>query len=117
MSPYDVPGFVGGLAGAALFMIGAAVAAGAGLRMALVLRQPEKGRVARGVGLAGGVIGVSGLVLFYGAQATPYAALFDRATPFVAVAAVVAGAILAWRIGRRRPAAPDGAPAARGPGG
>jgi hypothetical protein len=115
VSAYDVPGLVGGLAGTWLFMIGAAIAAGAGLRMALVLRQPEKGRLAKGVGAAGGLIGVAGLALFWGAQGTRFQREFDRATPVVVVAAVVLGAIVAWRIGRRRPAAPQdagGGPAA-----
>ncbi len=117
MSPYDVPGLVGGLAGTWLFMIGAAIAAGAGLRMALVLRQPEKGRLARGVGAAGGIIGIAGLALFFGAQATRYPRTFDRATPFVVVLAVVLGAYLAWRIGRRPPAAPEDAPGRHRPAG
>ena len=100
----DLPGLVGGLAGTALFMLGAAIAAGAGLRMALVLRRPEKGRLARGVAAGGGVVGVCGLGLFYGAQATRYARAFDAATPFAIGTALTLGALVAWRVARSRPA-------------
>ncbi len=111
MSPYDLPGLVGGIAGTWLFLVGMAVAVPAAIKIALSLRQPRKGRKARGLVAAGGVLSLAGIVLFWGAQSTQQARAFDRATPFVGITAVVLAALVAWRVARREPAA---APAERG---
>jgi drug/metabolite transporter (DMT)-like permease len=110
VNPYDFPGFVGGMTGTWLFLIGFLVAAGAAVRVALVIRRPGQGRVARGVLAGGGVVGIAGCVLFYGAQATRHASAFDRAAIAAAIASVVVGTLTAVRLARRRP--PDGRPAA-----
>ncbi len=119
MSAYELPGVVGGLAGTVMFLLGSALASAAGVRIALALRSPGegKGRIARGIAAAGGIVGIAGLLLFFGAQATRWARAFDLATPFVAIAAVVAGALVARRMARSpgaaRPDEGSGRPAQR----
>ncbi len=101
MSAYDLPGLVGGITGTWLFLVGMAIALPAAIRIALTLRRPGKGRIARGFVSGGGIVALTGIVLFWGAQSTQAARTFDRAAPFVGISAVVLAALVAWRVGRR----------------
>jgi hypothetical protein len=103
VNPWDFPGLVGGVAGTWLFLAGLLVSVGAALRVAFVLRRPDAGRVARGVVAGGGVVATAGILLFGGAQASPWRAAFDRATPYVGLAAVLAAVAVARAVARRRP--------------
>jgi hypothetical protein len=68
-----------------------------------VLRRPGKGRLARGLVAGGGLVGLAGVALFWGAQASPWKAGFDRAAPFVAPVAAVLGALVTRAVARRAP--------------
>jgi hypothetical protein len=105
VSPYDLPGLVAGIAGTWLFLVGMAIAVPSAIRIALSLRQPGKGRLARGLVVGGGIVALAGIVLFWGAQSPEQARTFDRAAPFVGVSAVVVAALVAWRVTRRGPPA------------
>ena len=101
MSAYDFPGLVGGAAGAWLFFLGTLLAVAAGLRVAWLVRRPGKGRIARGVLAAGGVVAACGIALFWAAERSALKRELDLVAPWIAVAAVVVAAYAAVRIARR----------------
>jgi hypothetical protein len=105
---YDVAGLVGGVAGAALFLLGVLIALLAALRILVVMRRPGKGRIARAIAAGGLVVACGGAALFWTAELAPFRRAVDRsalpAAGVVAALAIAAG----WRVARRRPAAPPG---------
>jgi hypothetical protein len=119
VNPYDLPGLVGGMAGTWLFLVGCFVAFGAAIWVAATLRVPGTGRFARGLTVAGVVIALAGVLLFFGAQSTGHARAFDEAAVAVSigalVAAALAGGLVARRSARERAAAPPSGPPPGGP--
>jgi hypothetical protein len=121
MTLYDLTGLVAGMAGASLFIAGALVALLSVVRIALVLRRPGKGRIARGMAAAGGTMAGAGAALFVAAEVSDgWRRAIDRAAPWLVVVALVLAALSAWRVARS-PAPPppdadtDGAPPAPSP--
>ncbi|BDG03293.1 hypothetical protein [Anaeromyxobacter oryzae] len=104
MSVYDFAGLAGGLGGAALFLAGVLVAIFAALRLAVAGRRPGKGRVARGLAAGGGVLAAEGAALFWVAELAPFRRAVDHVTGPLAGVALVLGAVVTWRVARRRPA-------------
>lgn len=104
MSAYDFPGLVGGVAGAWLFFLGTLLAVLAGLRVAWAARRPGKGRIARGLLAAGGVVAAFGIALFWAAERSALRREVDVLAPWLAGLALAAGALAAvWTARRRAP--------------
>jgi hypothetical protein len=103
---YAFPGVVGGLAGTWLFLVGFLVSLGASIRAVAVRRQPGKGHVARGLVAGGGVLGLAGLLLYAGAQASPWREAFDRGAPAFAVVGGIAASLVTRAAARRAAARP-----------
>ncbi len=101
MSAYDFPGLVGGAAGAWLFFLGTLLAVSAGLRVAWLARRPGKGRIARAVLTAGGIVAAFGVALFWAVEGSALKRELDLVAPWIAVLAVVLAAYAAVRIARR----------------
>jgi hypothetical protein len=111
VSSYDLTGFVSGITAVSLFGLAVLVAVAASLRLLLVLGRPAKGRWARGLVAGAGIAGLAGIALFAGAELAPTAGrhALDRAGPWVALASIAAGALVATRVARRRRPPPAGA--------
>jgi hypothetical protein len=105
MSFYDAAGLVGGLLGAVLFLLGLLVALVAAFRIALVVRRPAKGRIARGIAAGGLVLAAGGAALFWAAELAPFRRSVDRAALPTAGIAVLLAVAAGWRLARSRPAA------------
>jgi hypothetical protein len=101
VNAYDFPGLVGGVAGAWLFFLGTLLAVAAGLRVAWLARRPGKGRIARGLLAAGGVVAASGIALFWAAERTALKRELDLLAPWLAALAVGLAAFAALWVARR----------------
>jgi hypothetical protein len=121
VSSYDLTGFVSGITAASLFGLAVLVAVAASLRLLLVLGRPAKGRWARGLIVAAGIVGLAGIVLFAGAELAPTAGrhALDRAAPWIALASIAGAGLEAARVARRgrHPPASADAPPPTGPPG
>ncbi len=115
MTPYDFPGLVGGVAGLWLVLLGTLLAAGAGLRLALVRGRTGKGRVARGFLSAGATFVLSGIALFWAAERSVLRRELDRGAPWLAAFILAVAVLSALRSARRRARAEE-AEAAAAPG-
>ncbi len=110
----EITGLLTGLTGLGLAAAGVVLALLAGLRLLFLIRRPGKGRVARGVAVAGLVLILCGAVLLAAEELDVFRRVTDRA-PWVLTGVSVLLALLAGvRAGRRRrtPGEPEKAAAA-----
>jgi glucan phosphoethanolaminetransferase (alkaline phosphatase superfamily) len=118
----EMTGLLTGLVGFALAAAGFLIALLASIRIAWVFRRPAKGRIARGLAVAGLVLLLCGALLVTVEEVdSPLRAASDSSAHYLAAAAVVLAAWAGYRSARRRtpgkaaaPAAPAD-PAARAP--
>lgn len=114
MNAYDLVGLLAGLAGLGLALLGLLLALFSSLRMLYVLRRPDKGHVARGIAVAGLVLALCGVALFFAAELSPFRRTVDRGAPWLSALSLVVAAVAGVRAGRRRAAPaqaePEGAP-------
>ncbi len=101
----DVMGLMTGLVGFSLAAAGLALALLASIRMLWVVRKPNKGRIARGIAVAGLVLFLCGALLFTVQEVDTPAlkAASDRSAYYLAAAAVLLAVFVGYRSARRRP--------------
>jgi hypothetical protein len=109
VSVYDFVGFLAGLTGLGLALLGLLLALGAGLWLLVVLRRPGKGRIARSAAVGGLVLALCGIGLFLLAELSPFRRGVDRATGLFGLLALLLSVAAGIWSGRRRRAAPAGA--------
>lgn len=108
----EISGLQTGLAGLALAAVGLLLAFFAGLRLLFLIRKPGKGRIARGVAVAGLVLVLSGAVLLAVEELDLFRRAADRFAPWLSAIAVVLAVVAGLRAGRRRePRVVEGEPA------
>jgi hypothetical protein len=116
-------GLVGAGVGVGLVVFGLLLVLLFGVRVLFVIRSPHRGRLARGVVAAGGVLAVCGALLYAAADAvvvenTAFRKAVDGAALVTAGVALVLATWVGVRTGRRRPKAlPVVAPAGATPPG
>ncbi len=116
MSVYDFVGFLAGLTGLGLALLGLLVALAAGVRLLWVLRRPGKGRIARGAAASGLALTLCGAALFLAAELSPFRRGVDRATGWIGPLSVLVSVAVGIRAGRRRSPPAGAAAPAEGPG-
>lgn len=104
MTVYDFVGFLAGVAGFGLVLLGLLLALLSSLRMLSVLRRPDKGHVARGIAVAGLVLALCGVALFFAAELSPFRRTVDRGAPWLSALSLVLAALAGVRAGRKRAA-------------
>jgi hypothetical protein len=120
MSVRVFTGLVGAGVGVGLLVVGLLLVILFGLRVLLVIRSPHRGRVARGVVAAGGVLAVCGALLYAAADAlviedTAFRKAVDGAALLTAGVALVLATWVGVRTGRRRAPAARAAPSLPAP--
>jgi hypothetical protein len=119
MNARTFTGLLGASVGVGLVVLGGLLVILAGVRVLLVLRHPHRGRIARGLVAAGGVLAVCGALLYAAADAVViddpgFRHTIDGAALATAGVALVLASWVGVRAGRR-PKAPSGPPAAPAP--
>jgi len=112
---YDFVGFLSGVTGLGMAVLGLLLATLAGLRLLLLVRRPGKGRGARGVAAAGLALGACGVGLFLLAELSPFRRGVDRAVLPLTLLALALAALAGVGAGRRRRGRPEPPPPAAGP--
>jgi hypothetical protein len=107
MTVYDFVGFLSGVAGLGMALLGLLLAALAGLWMLLVIRRPGRGRVARGIAAAGLALVACGVGLFFLAELSPFRRGVDRAVLPLTALALLLSVLAGWWAGRRRRPRPE----------
>lgn len=101
----EVTGLLTGLVGVGLAGAGLLLALLAALRMLWVVRRPHKGRIARGIAVAGLVLLLCGALLFTVEEvASPLRAASDSSAHYLAGLALLLALYAGYRSARRRPA-------------
>lgn len=111
MTIYDFPGLLSAMVAFQLVLWGIVVGALAALRWLLVRGQPVRGHVARGFLAGAGVLVLAGVALYAAADFLEVKRFMDLlGAPAIAIAAVAGGALVGWRVARRRsqPVVPPG---------
>ncbi len=98
----EISGLQTGLAGLALAGLGLVLAFFAGLRLLFLIRKPGKGRIARGIAVAGLVLILSGAVLLAIEELDVFRRATDRVASWLSGVAVVVALVAGLRAGRRR---------------
>jgi hypothetical protein len=116
VSVYDFVGFLSGLTGLGLALLGLLVALPAGLRLLWVLRRPGKGRIARGAAAGGLALALCGVALFLAAELSPFRRGVDQATGKLGLLAFLLSVAAGVWAGRRRAPPQEPAAPAKGAG-
>ncbi len=98
----EVSGLLTGLTGLGLAAAGVVLALLAGLRLLFLIRKPGKGRIARGVAVAGLVLILCGAVLLAGEELDVFRRATDRFAWALTGASVLVALLAGVRAGRRR---------------
>jgi hypothetical protein len=102
MSVYDFVGFLSGLTGLGLTVLGLLLTLLFGLRVLSVIHRPGKGRIARGIALGGLVLTLCGVALFFTAELSPFRRGVDRAAGRLGLLALSLAVTTGVWAGRRR---------------
>lgn len=98
----EISGLLTGLAGLGLAASGLVLALLAGLRLLVVIRKPGKGRIARGIAVAGLVLVLSGAALLAMEELDVFRHATDRVATWLSGVAVLLAMAAGIRAGRRR---------------